>query len=255
MFPGFAKLILNYSFTVNPSIMNRREFKNMDFSCRIDHLSLLDVIRKKKSPKIEKNISIAEPILFKSLEENFIPRMMQQEAITPNRFVWHVSEYNWLADNELKRFSIATEGLKCEYSKYKAIFANNALFLLGEFYPFMFDFMLDRGSNKPMHDLTPADIVLHSDFWRIDTLACAAKWLIDPNLVTEDRENMQQNRHYICTTMDIPPIALKLYKVQLEVYRSKLLQNLINGSSVFPLSLLRPDERVNNWVNRSKQAA
>jgi hypothetical protein len=119
----------------------------------------------------------------------------------------------------------------------------------------MFDFMLDWGSNRPMHDLTPAPIVLHSDFWRIDTNACNARWHIDPNMVTEDRENIQHNRHYICTEMDIPPYALRLYKVKLEVYRSKLLQNLLKNSSVFPVSLLRPDERVNNWVNRSKQAA
>ncbi|MEI7660681.1 MAG: hypothetical protein WCK34_00715 [Bacteroidota bacterium] len=235
--------------------MNRREFKNMDFSCRYNQLTLSDIIRKKTHTKKEKSISVTEPIPFNSLEEKFIPRMMQQEAISPNRFVWHVSEYKWLAENDLKRFSIATEGLKCEYSKYKAIFANNALFLLGEFYPFRFDFMLDWGSNKPLNDLTPANIVLHSDFWRIDTHACDARWHIDPNLVTEYRENEQQNRHYICTSMDIPPYALRLYKVKLEVYRSKLLHNLESSSSVFPLSLLRPDERVNNWINRSKQAA
>jgi len=227
----------------------------MDFSSRLDRLSLLDVIQKKTNPKIEKNISISEPLTFNSLEENFIPRMMQQQTITPNRFVWHVSEYKYQSDNDLKRFSIATEGLKCEHSKYKAIFANNALFLLGEFYPFMFDFMLDWGSNRPLHDLTPAQIVLHSDFWRIDTHAFDARWHIDPNMVTENRENEQQNRHYICTTMDIPPYALRLYKVKLKVYRSKLLQNLLKNSSVFPVSLLRPDERVNNWVNRYKRVA
>ena len=235
--------------------MNRREYKNMDFSSQLDHLSLLDVIRKKTNPKIEKNISIAEPITFNKLEENFIPRMMQQQDITPNRFVWHVSEYKYQSDNDLKRFSIATEGLKCEHSKYKAIFANNAIFLLGEFYPFMFDFMLDWGSNRPLRDLTPAQIVLQSDFWKIDTHAFDARWHIDPNMVTENRENEQQNRQYICTMMDIPPYALRLYKVKLEVYRSKLLQNLLKNFSVFPVSLLRPDERVNNWVNRYKRVA
>ncbi len=227
----------------------------MDFSCRYNQLTLSDIIRKKTNTKKEKTISVAKPITFISLEENFIPRMMQQETITPNRFVWHVSEYKWLADNDLKRFSIATEGLKCEYSKYKAIFANNALFVLGEFYPFMFDFMIDWSSNKPLHDLTPADIVLHSDFWRIDTHAFDARWHIDPNMVTEDSENKQQNRHFICTSMDIPPHALRLYKVKLEVYRSKLLHNLESRSSVFPTSVLTPDERVNNWINRSKRAA
>jgi len=227
----------------------------MDFSNRFNHFTLMDVSRERRILRKGRTISEAKPIEFDSLEENFIQRMMQQQAITPNRFVWHVSEYKWHSDNNLKSFSIAKEGLRCEYSKYKAIFANNALFFLGEFYPFMFDFMLNWGSKKPLNDLTPADIVLHSDFWRIDTLAFDAKWRIDPNMVTEDRENEQQNRHYICTSMDIPPHALRLYKIKLEVYRSKLLHNLESRSSAFPITVLTPDERGDFWLNRNKRAA
>jgi hypothetical protein len=241
--------------------MKTNTYKNRDFSSRIDHLTLKDIIQKKKNTFIEKTFLASEPIEFESLKKKFIPRMLQQEIIKPDRYIWHVAEPKISKDHILNRFSIATEGLKCEYSKYKAIFANNSLIFLHYFYPFVFEFMLDMNRDSPLNqtDITPSYIVLHSDFWRIDTHAFRAEWHIDPNMkvegIVEDDRSYLTDRNYICTISDIPPHALRLYKVRLEVYISKLTYNFLTYSSLFPVSILTPDPKVDYWLNRNKKAA
>jgi hypothetical protein len=241
--------------------MKTKTYKNRDFSRRIDHLTLKDVIQEQKNANIEKTFIESETLKFESLEENFIPRMLQQEIIKPDRYIWHVAEHRNDTDHELNRYSIATEGLKCEYSACKAVFANNGLIFLQHFYPFVFEFMFDMNRDSPSNqiDITPSHIVLHSDFWRIDTHAFNAKWRIDPNMkvegIVEDDSRFPTDRNYICTTLDIPPYALRLYKVRIEVYISKLPYNFLTYSSVFPVSILTPDPKVDYWLNRVKRAA
>ena len=231
--------------------MNRREYKNADFSCRFDHLSLMDVTQKKENPKREKPISDSEPITFNSLEDNFIPRMRQQEVITPNRFVWHVTR-NY-PEGDLLRFRIAKEGLKCIYSEYKVIFANNALISLADFYPLIFDFCFVPDSNIPILKLIKRDMeepLYHCDYWRIDTHKCIARWHIDPNM--EKEELVKESGNYICTTEDIPPHALRLYKITPLLFQD-LISEYLDNSTIIPVSLLRSDEKVNNWINRTKK--
>ena len=239
--------------------MKTKTYKNRDFSSRIDHLTLKDIIKKKAY--IEKAFIASEPIDYESLRKNFIPRMLQQEIIKPDRYIWHVAEPKFGMDHELNRFTIATEGLKGEYSKYKAVFANNGLVFLQHFYPFLFEFMFDMNRDSPLNqtDITPSYIVLHSDFWRIDTRAFNAEWHIDPNMkvegIVEDDRSCLTDRNYICTISDIPPHALRLYKVRLEVYISKLTYNLLTCSSLFPVSILTPDLKVDYWLIRNKKVA
>lgn len=200
--------------------------------------------------------SVTKSIKLKSAGTDFFTRMKEQETITPVRFVWHVAVCRDHLNHDLERFSIATEGLKCDCSNDKVIFANNALFSITDFYPFFFDFCIWPESTDPLMNLIRKELeepLLLSDFWRIDTYALNAEWRIDPNMKTERHVKIEQN--YICTPMNIPPYALRMYKIIPAIFRAKVTENRKNGSTVFPLSMLKSDERVNNWIKRNIKAA
>jgi hypothetical protein len=200
--------------------------------------------------------SVTNLIKFKSSGADFYTRMKEQETITPVRFVWHVAVCRDHRNHDLERFSIATEGLIYDFSNFKVIFANNALYSITEFYPFFFEFCIWPESTDPLMNLIRKELeepLLLSDFWRIDTHAFNAEWRIDPNMKAESRVKIEQN--YLCTPMNIPPYALRMYKVIPAILRAKIEENRKTGSTVFPLSMLKADERVNNWIKRNVNAA
>lgn len=187
---------------------------------------------------------------------DFMSRMLEQESITPVRFIWHIAVYRNHFNHDLERFSITKEGLKRNCSCYKVIFANNGLVSITDFYPFIFDFCVWPESPDPLMKLIKKELedpLIFSDFWRIDTHAFKAKWRIDPNMRTERLVKNENN--YIYTSENIPPFALKMFKVVPPIFQATVSENHDSGSTVFPLSLLKPDERVNSWIRQNRKGA
>ncbi len=117
-------------------------------------------------------------------EENYnsILQILTSDTIKPLRYVYHLTRPE-------KRNSIARFGLQANNSRSKAVFANNQHFSnFLNFYPFI-EYFGD-----------PVEM----DIWQIDTSIIKSKWHIDPFL--------RKDPCYICTTENIPPKALRLFK-------------------------------------------
>lgn len=215
--------------------MKTKTYKNRDFSSQFDHLTLHDIVSKKNHKKeltVRPNLSLfpmTKEKPFWSLDENFHERRMAQDLIIPNRFVWHVS---YELNTALTNFSIAKDGLLVSKGRYNAVFANNNLFYTGCFYPFC-------AFEGDMFDST---------FWRIDTYAFKAEWRIDPNMLEECDDLSPSN--FICTTNNIPPFALKAFRMlELDYYlQPPSARN--RGDLRTPIYLLSPDPKVNFWLSK-----
>lgn len=187
--------------------------------------------------------------------KSYIQRMLELEPIVPNRFVWHVTYPCCDGIDNLKRFAIASEGLKVRYSRCGgAICAHNRLSSISDFYPFIIDYdsFTDTFGGFP----APSSSVLYSDFWRIDTRSYRGKWYIDPNM--KDDCSIYSNTHpinYICTPEDVPAHALKLFKLKMDVFLANKEQLEFSNSPLLSPSLLRPNYTVNGWVHRKILAA
>ena len=145
--------------------MKTKNFKNRDFSYQFDNFTLNDIFQKRKckKPKFQaRNTALS----FTSLEDNFLPRMLELAPILPNRYVWHVGGVVFGTDIEFVRFSIADQGLQCKHSRCKAVFANNGLTSIGSFFPYVddrLDFYMFRDSFR--EEMTPWSDLLETDFW------------------------------------------------------------------------------------------
>lgn len=122
------------------------------------------------------------------------------QAIVPKRFVWHVDRTSSLET----RTSIQRFGLLAAFSAYDRVFANNQSESLESFFPFV---LYGMDETLPFTGEHRAPVV---DIWRIDTSLCSARWYIDPNMHDERRGPVSW---YICTRANIPPAALRRYRV------------------------------------------
>ena len=232
--------------------MKPKNYQNCDFSNIFNNLTIKDTIQtteKKKDVKnTEKFIPDSKFVSYTELHENFLPRMMRQEKVIPDRYVWHVTDDQ---NSDFKRFSIAKEGLKAGYGNFKAVFANNGLSSITHFYPLNIEVYMWRQCRdyyRPfLRDMDEA--MLLCDFWRIDTHAFNAEWSLDPNMKSYNRS---YKNSFICTTQDIPADALSLYKVDPDVFYSNLSGNIQYGKKIFPVSMLIPNKRVNNWIKHNR---
>jgi hypothetical protein len=237
--------------------MRTRYYKSNDFSDQFNNLTLKNIIQKRNT-KEPVRMPEKTSIRFESLEDNFLQRMLELQPIVPSRYVWHVDGTWYDRGNDLRRFSISSQGLLCKYSKCKAVFANNGLTSIASFFPYVDDRYDDwMFRNFFRKDMTPFEEMLKIDFWRIDTHTFNGIWYIDPNIKNDiiPFENGESPVNYICTPVDIPPRALKMYSFNLDVYIKKLPKLMMTNSSLFPLSLLTPDDRVNEWIRRKQSAA
>ena len=215
--------------------MKTKTYKNRDFPSQFDNLTLHDIVSKrnhKKEMSVRPNYSLF-PITrekpFWSLDENFQERRMAQDLVIPNRFVWHVS---YQRNTALEIFSIAKDGLLVSKGRFNAVFANNNLFYPGNFYPFC-QFEGD---------------MFNSTFWRIDTHAFKAEWRIDPNML-EDEDDLSPS-NFICTTSNIPPFALKAFRMlELDYYLQPPF-SCDRGYLRNSIHLLSPDPKVNFWLSK-----
>lgn len=123
------------------------------------------------------------------------------QPVVPQRFVWHVCR-----STEDERASIERFGLLAGFSQYDCVFANNQSVDLESFFPFVLYGVCEAYTyygapySAPDHDI-----------WRIDTSLCDAQWFIDPNMINEYRTGPRS--WYICTRENIPPAALRRYRV------------------------------------------
>jgi len=244
--------------------MKTRNYKNSDFSYQFDNITLDDLFQKKRPKESNKRMlnKITSIITRKNdygtwadLCESYIQRMLELAPIVPNRYIWHVTYPCCDGIDNLRSFAIASEGLKVRYSRCgNAICAHNRLYSISKFYPFIIDG--DSFTEKFGGFPAPSSSVLYSDFWRIDTLAYKGKWYIDPNM--KDDSSIYSDTHpvnYICTPEDVPARALKLYKLTMDVFLDNLQQLEETNYPLLSISLLRPDDRVNEWVGRKRIAA
>ncbi len=151
--------------------------------------------------------------------------------------------------------AVADEGLFVGW--HGAVFANNRLDSIQSFFPYIWDVEEYLHKFVPVNDLTPSDEVGWVDFWRIDTRACHVTWYIDPNMIN-DRifgHGNELPENYICTPEDIPPRALMFFKFRHELYFRHWKKALLTNSPRFPVTLLTPFDRANEWVARSNKAA
>jgi hypothetical protein len=244
--------------------MKTRNFKNRDFSCQFNNLTLQDIIQKSKNeePTNRKfnnpSSIISEQTDLKNawdkLCKTFISRMLQLDPIIPGRYLWHVS-FPWLdSTDNLRNFSIVSEGLKVKYSEgYDAIFAHNRLYSISEFYPFTIDMNSFNDSFGGIP--APGSSILYADFWRIDTQAYNGKWYIDPNMKNDCF--IYGNGHpinFLCTPEDVPSYALKCYQLSLDVYLQEYKRLQRAHLPLLSTTMLRPNKDVNEWL-RKKQAA
>ena len=238
--------------------MKTKTFKNRDFSCQFDNITLSDILKQtnKKEPGKQPKKSAFS---FNTLEDNFLERMLELKPIVPNRYVWHVGrEVYSYPDIEFDRFSIVSEGLLCRKSRCNAVFANNALTSIGSFFPFVDDglnCLMFRDSFR--EDMTPYFDLVERDFWRIDTQAFNARWYIDPNLKDDANKSVkgESQINYICTTTDIPPHAIRLYTFDEDAYIKNLPKLMMTNSFLFPLNLLKLYDKQFEWVRRMRPAA
>ena len=159
---------------------------------QLDRISFRDIIRQNKKTKRLNKFKLRSENMFENIKSNYpfikkedlksIQEVLFSRIITPNRYVYHLSKPN-------NRISIARFGLQIVNSRTKGVFANNQeLYHYKTFFPFC------------LHEGDPLDL----DIWQIDTKKTRAKWHVDPFLCEDDR--------YICTSDDVPPTALRLYK-------------------------------------------
>ncbi|MEI7463416.1 MAG: hypothetical protein WCK03_03410 [Candidatus Taylorbacteria bacterium] len=245
--------------------MKKRNYKNRDFSNQFNNITLSDICQKIKNiePTKRKIASPASVITEQNekytnrdkLYENFIPRMLELDPIVPDRYIWHLTYPCCDGVENLRSFSIASEGLRVSRNRCGcAVFAHNRLYSISQFYPFIFDY----------NDLTmsfgglpaPSSNVLYSDFWKIDTHAYKGKWYIDPNMKNDfSIWDGMQPINFICTPEDVPSCALKLYKLTMDVYLASYKQLELSDAPLLSTSLLRPNDKVNEWVRRKRTAA
>ncbi len=169
-----------------------KEQHNPAFIKEIDNISIHHILRDHKKRRIRKiqlqqsfqkfkNIQNKNPFL-EDQDLRSIREVVFSERIKPRKFVFHLSKPE-------NRDFILNFGLQTTRSRTKAIFANNQD--LSDYSTF-FPFCLNEGD--------PLDL----DIWQIDTVKAKVDWQIDPFMDDDDR--------YICTTEDITPVALRLFK-------------------------------------------
>lgn len=127
-------------------------------------------------------------------------RIAGVEPVVPQRFVWHVGARS----TPETRASIERFGLLAGFSQFDCVFANNQSVDLEYFFPFV---LYGVDETMPSEGTYNAPAV---DIWRIDTSLCAARWYTDPNML-EERQGLPY--WYICTRENIPPVALRRYRV------------------------------------------
>jgi len=149
-----------------------------------------------------------------------LDRLPGAHPIVPQRFVWHVDHRSTPAT----RASIQRFGLVAGFSVYDRVFANNQSVDLEFFYPFVLD-----GLDRAFPMFTSEYHAPNMDIWRIDTSLCSARWHIDPYMITEYRGPASW---YICTRDNIPPAALRLYRV-LPTWEQHFLVEWRNGAASF----------------------
>lgn len=236
--------------------------RNEDFTKQFDRLTLKDMILKKNIVEANRQTK-KSPTKFNSLEDNFLARMLELDPIVPMRYVWHVDAVLYSngffysdKNNDFKRFSIADQGLICKNNDLNAIFANNGLSSIGSFFPFVddsFDGWMFRAGLR--EDMTP--YMFGMDFWRIDTHAFNAKWYIDPNIKNDAIRSTKGERpiNYICTPTNVPSRALTMFTFNMDMYIRELPKLIMTNSPLFPVSLLKPFDRVNRWIRKKTLAA
>lgn len=128
-------------------------------------------------------------------------RIAGVQPVVPQRFVWHVCARS----TSETRTSIEHFGLLAGFSQFDCVFANNQSVDLERFFPFTL-----YGVSEP-EQYTGIYVAPDVDIWRIDTSLCAAQWYVDPNMLKESRRGLPS--WYICTRENIPPVALRRYRV------------------------------------------
>lgn len=244
--------------------MKTRNLKNRDFSNQFDHITLDDIFQKERQKESNKGMLNKTPSIITRKNDygtwadscdSYIQRMLELDPIVPNRYVWHVTYPCCDGIYNLRSFAIASDGLKVRYSRCGgAICAHNRLYSISDFYPFIIDY--DAFTDSFGGIQAPSSRVLYSDFWRIDTHAYKGKWYIDPNM--KDDCSIYSNTYpvnYLCTPEDVPAHALKLYKLSIDVFLNNYQRLGEPNFSLLSLSLLRPDNKVNEWVLRKRNAA
>lgn len=128
-------------------------------------------------------------------------RIAGAKPVVPQRFVWHVC-YNSTAE---KLASIERFGLLAGFSEYGCVFANNQSLDLERFFPYVLYGVCEAERYGASYSAPDHDI------WRIDTSLCAAQWHVDPNMLEENQRGLPS--WYICTRENIPPVALRRYRL------------------------------------------
>lgn len=147
-------------------------------------------------------------------------RIAGVRAIVPQRFVWHVAGRSTPAT----RASIERFGLLAGFSEYDCVFANNQSESLESFFPFVL-----YGMDETLLPFTGEYRAPLNDIWRIDTSLCSARWYTDPNM-RDERSGPAS--WYICTRENIPPAALRRYRV-LPTWEQRFLIEWNDGAASF----------------------
>ena len=260
--------------------MKTKDFKNNDFSKQFNNLTLKDILKSRKTNKhnpflsqrgnttVDKRVPDLTTCFMESCNleeakgkrlsfEDFTHRMLELDPIIPERYVWHVTN-RFYGESQLDRFSIATRGLRYEYSRYaKAVFAHNRIADIRDFYPFTVDFMdYDWGECNGYY--AQPEFLENFDFWRIDTRIFKGKWYIDPNMKEELVWYVRTRPiNYICSPENIPPFALKLYEFDFELFNLQLphLRKVKKDPNRLPASCIKPVLTVNQWIKKLYSAA
>jgi len=177
---------------------------------------------------------------------------LNRRAIKTTRYLWHVTD-----NNPEVNLSIASEGLICD--KDYAVFAHNNVQDFNALFPYIFTSKLSwMGCEE--HDKFNA--LLRFSFWRIDTSLVDGEWYVDPNMERDlhrVRGLKVTSSNFVCTLVNVPPAALKLFQIDFERFFCKKPTVAVRAgvTSVYmprrDFDCLRLDRDVDRFLNWKKE--